>query len=197
MLEDAKEVAAWVLLRARRRGRIQGRQEGVLHRIFGLDSQTGVTTTLLDQTTIEEVAHPTTVPRLSVIGAGPIPPNPAELFHSERFKVLLDDLLARYDRVIIDSPPVVAVTVEALALEGFPFQSFDLSEQLVHGQILAAKNSGQNSADLEDNRDHLVDELASRIDIQLVADSDGRYMVRSAGGTLVEGAVWQLLGRLC
>lgn len=85
-----------------------------IHRIFGIDPQSGVTTVLLDQTTIEQVVHQTTVPRLSVMAAGPIPPNPAELFHSARFKTLLDDLLARYDRVIIDSPPVVAVTDAAV-----------------------------------------------------------------------------------
>jgi Mrp family chromosome partitioning ATPase len=42
--------------------------------------------------------------------AGPIPPNPAEIFHSEAFRRLLTQLGERYDRVILDSPPVGPVT---------------------------------------------------------------------------------------
>jgi succinoglycan biosynthesis transport protein ExoP len=79
-----------------------------LHRIFHRPSDVGVTTMLLEGTATD--AFPTEVPNLSVLPSGPIPPNPAELFHSDRFRHFLDELSARYDRVIIDSPPVVAVT---------------------------------------------------------------------------------------
>lgn len=43
--------------------------------------------------------------KLSVIPSGPVPPNPAELLASRRFRLLLDDLVGRYDRVILDGPP--------------------------------------------------------------------------------------------
>jgi capsular exopolysaccharide synthesis family protein len=42
---------------------------------------------------------------LKVILAGPVPPNPAELLASKRFKVLLEELLSRCDRIILDGPP--------------------------------------------------------------------------------------------
>lgn len=85
-----------------------------LHRVFRKGTDTGVTTALLDGELPDEESMRTEVPNLSVLPAGPIPPNPAELFHSERFKALLAKLTARFDRVIIDSPPVVAVTDAAI-----------------------------------------------------------------------------------
>lgn len=82
-----------------------------LHRIFGKGPEVGVTSALLDDSVIDdEGALRTEVENLYVIPAGPIPPNPAELLHSDRFKALLRKLQDRFDRVIIDSPPLVAVT---------------------------------------------------------------------------------------
>jgi len=80
-----------------------------IHRIFATGSTVGLTTGLLDMKP-DEVIHDTAIPNLQVIPAGPIPPNPAELFHSERFKQFLAEIAGRFDRVILDSPPVAAVT---------------------------------------------------------------------------------------
>jgi polysaccharide biosynthesis transport protein len=80
-----------------------------IHRIFKTGSSVGVTTALLDGK-FDEIVKESGVPDLSVLAAGPIPPNPAELFHSERFKTFLETARSKFDRVIIDSPPVAAVT---------------------------------------------------------------------------------------
>ena len=85
-----------------------------LHRIFGREGDSGVTTVLIGEATIEDVVKPTGIDRLWSIPAGPTPPNPADMFHSERFRRFLDDLSERFDRVVIDSPPVVAVTDSAI-----------------------------------------------------------------------------------
>jgi len=90
-----------------------------LHRIFGRTSEVGVTTELLNDSanlTRDDLAEQlkTEIPNLSVLPAGPIPPNPAELLHSDRFKTFLSRLTERYDRIIIDSPPIVAVTDAAI-----------------------------------------------------------------------------------
>ena len=69
---------------------------------------------LVGEATIEEIALPTEVPNLYCIPAGPIPPNPADMFHSEKFKQLLAELGERFDRVILDSPPLAAVTDSAI-----------------------------------------------------------------------------------
>lgn len=84
-----------------------------VHRIFRKGSEVGVTTALLEES-IDDCVLDTGVPNLSVIPAGPIPPNPAELLHSEKFKNFLAQVSERFDRVIIDSPPVVPVTDAAV-----------------------------------------------------------------------------------
>ncbi|MEQ9324922.1 MAG: polysaccharide biosynthesis tyrosine autokinase, partial [Polyangiaceae bacterium] len=77
--------------------------------VFGIPTGSGVTSVLLD-TEFAEAVRETEVPGLHVMTSGPVPPNPAELFHTGRFKKLLDEASRRFDRVIIDSPPVAAVT---------------------------------------------------------------------------------------
>jgi capsular exopolysaccharide synthesis family protein len=86
-----------------------------LHRIFGRTSEVGVTTEVLTESSVlgneEQLERlKTEIPNLSVLPAGPIPPNPAELLHSERFKGFLAQVSGNFDRVVIDSPPLIAVT---------------------------------------------------------------------------------------
>jgi capsular exopolysaccharide synthesis family protein len=53
--------------------------------------------------------HPTQMERLFLLPAGPIPPNPAELLASGRFKEILDEALAKFDHIVIDSAPVLGL----------------------------------------------------------------------------------------
>jgi capsular exopolysaccharide synthesis family protein len=85
-----------------------------MHKVFGLKNDAGVTTALVDPNTIDRIIHDTVVPSMRVICTGPIPPNPSELLHSEAFARLLSELKQRFDRVIIDSPPIVPVTDAAI-----------------------------------------------------------------------------------
>jgi polysaccharide biosynthesis transport protein len=82
---------------------------------FGLDEEAGLTGVLLDQRTLEETVLP--VPgfdRLSLLPAGPVPPNPAELLDSARARDIFQRLRDQYDLVLIDSPPVLPVTDAAI-----------------------------------------------------------------------------------
>jgi len=81
-----------------------------LHRVFGKSSDVGLTTVLFAPEELSSIVSETSIPNLSVLPAGPIPPNPAELLHSASFASLLQTLGRQYDRVILDSPPIVAVT---------------------------------------------------------------------------------------
>lgn len=85
-----------------------------IHRIFKKPSDTGLTIALFDHSVLNDEAMLTDVDNLYVLPAGPIPPNPAELLQSERFATLLVQLRARYDRIVIDSPPVGPVTDAAI-----------------------------------------------------------------------------------
>jgi len=81
-----------------------------VHRIFRCSNDVGITTALLDLNTLPESIRETEVGNLSVITTGPLPPNPAELLHSEAFEKLLALLRDQFDNIVIDSPPVAPVT---------------------------------------------------------------------------------------
>lgn len=85
-----------------------------VHKAFGASNDKGITSILLGAAAIEDVVLTTEVENLFVLPCGPIPPNPAELILTEKFKKLVGDLSDRYDRVIFDSPPVTAVTDAAI-----------------------------------------------------------------------------------
>lgn len=85
-----------------------------IHRVFGKTNDVGVTTALLNRTSLETAIQPTEVTGLSVLVSGPQVPNPAEIIQSDAFGSLLDDISARFDRVVLDSPPVVPVTDAAI-----------------------------------------------------------------------------------
>jgi capsular exopolysaccharide synthesis family protein len=86
-----------------------------IHNLFGCDPALGVTTSLLDPSRLSESITQTELPTLSVLPAGPTPPNPADLVQSDAFGRLLNDLKARFDHVVIDSPPICVVTDAAVA----------------------------------------------------------------------------------
>ena len=85
-----------------------------LHRSFGVPNQTGISTVIVGKATLEEAIKRTDVPNLDVLTCGPVPPNPSELLHTERFGVVLADCAKLYDRIILDSPPTSAVTDPAV-----------------------------------------------------------------------------------
>ncbi len=106
-----------------------------LHRIFDRAGDAGLTNVLLGEATIDEVAKQTVVENLHSIPAGPLPPNPADVLQSDRFRRFLEDLASRFDRVIIDSPPLVAVTDSAIIsnlVDGtiFVVRAFETSKHL-------------------------------------------------------------------
>lgn len=85
-----------------------------VHRVFGKTNDVGITTALIEPDSIDEIIRPTQIPNLSIVTTGPLPPNPAEILHSEAFHKLLRTLSERFDHVVIDSPPVAPVTDAAI-----------------------------------------------------------------------------------
>ncbi len=80
-----------------------------LHDLFGLSNNAGVTTAILSPETALPL-QPTSVPNLHVMTSGPLPPNPADLLASGRMDALLRQAAAEADLVLLDAPPVIAVT---------------------------------------------------------------------------------------
>lgn len=78
--------------------------------LFGLPNKVGFASVLAGTATLEEALQETAAPGLSIIPSGPIPANPAELLTSQRFKEMLDVLGEQCDLVLVDTPPLLAVS---------------------------------------------------------------------------------------
>jgi protein-tyrosine kinase len=83
-------------------------------KLFGVENWAGLTTVIVGQGELDDALQPCQVPGLTLLTSGPIPPNPAELLGSERMTALLKRLEERFDMVIVDTPPVLAVTDAAV-----------------------------------------------------------------------------------
>jgi capsular exopolysaccharide synthesis family protein len=82
----------------------------MLHSIFGLSKEPGITNHLIGRSKIEEIIKQTSIPNLDIITSGTIPPNPSELVGTPQMKTFLDAARSNYDIILLDSPPVIAVT---------------------------------------------------------------------------------------
>lgn len=82
----------------------------VLHSLFDLKRDVGLSNYLVGRAEIEEVIRPTSVDNLYLISCGILPPNPSELLGSKRMQELIQQLKNEYDYVLFDSPPLIAVT---------------------------------------------------------------------------------------
>lgn len=85
-----------------------------LHTLFGLSNEEGLTSVMLDQRETALPLQPTTVPGLSLLASGPLPPRPADLLGSRRMEALVACLQNEADIVLFDTPPVTAVTDAAV-----------------------------------------------------------------------------------
>lgn len=81
------------------------------HNVFRINHEyIGLSSVLAGATNLQEAIHSTEVNGLDILTRGPEVPNPSEILNSSGFAKLLKHLADRYDRIIIDSPPVTPVT---------------------------------------------------------------------------------------
>jgi tyrosine-protein kinase Etk/Wzc len=135
-------------------------RRGRVHRYFGGDRAVGVSEAVSGQCTLTEAIRKTTHESLDFVTTGKLPPNPSEMVGSPRFKAFLTDVSARYDLVLIDTPPILAVTdgavigrhagVNLLALRAgmHPMREIQMAHKHftdsgvhIHGSILNAVNA--------------------------------------------------------
>jgi tyrosine-protein kinase Etk/Wzc len=89
-------------------------RKGYLQTQFGLNWDNGLSDYLSGRLSLTEVTKPSQVANLDVITRGQIPPNPSELLMHSNFSKLVDEISSKYDLVIIDTPPILAVTDPAI-----------------------------------------------------------------------------------
>ena len=89
-------------------------RKGHLHKLFGAEADNGLSDVLARRCTVEQAIRSTATENLSVIARGQIPPNPSELLMHANFTAFLDEVGRRFDLVILDTPPLLAVTDAAI-----------------------------------------------------------------------------------
>jgi capsular exopolysaccharide synthesis family protein len=80
------------------------------HYTFEVTNQRGLSTVIVNDVPVENIVRETEIENLDIVSSGPIPPNPSELLSSNKMTHLLKTFSMHYDMVIIDSPPLLAVT---------------------------------------------------------------------------------------
>lgn len=98
-----------------------------LHRTFGISNEHGITSVLVGSQELDSVIQKSPVDNLHILPCGPIPPNPTEILHTEKFSTLVATLHQRYDLLIFDTPPAV------------PFADARVLSTMVDGVILVAR----------------------------------------------------------
>jgi tyrosine-protein kinase Etk/Wzc len=89
-------------------------RRAVLDKAFNTPRSPGLTEVIIGESTLDQVVHQTEVPNLSILASGRFPPNPAELLGSARMQEILHEAKARFDVILLDSPPLLAVTDAAV-----------------------------------------------------------------------------------
>lgn len=80
------------------------------HTMFSVSNETGVSSVVAGRSAIDRTIQATGIRGLELLPCGPLPFNPSETINNQMFADLLTELGARYDYIIVDSPPVMAVT---------------------------------------------------------------------------------------
>lgn len=120
-----------------------------VHSVFGVDNSLGLSSFLTGQTTTEVIKE-SGIPNLSIVTAGPLPPNPSELLSSKRMRDFLEAVAETFDVVIFDTPPIVTVT-----------DTMILSD-LVSGTVLVIR-SGKTTFDVAQRGAKLLRDAKAKI----------------------------------
>jgi len=107
----------------------------VIHRNFRLENTTGLSGYLTGNLDLDAILKESFVENLSIISSGHVSPNPAEILGSERMKCLIKEAREKFDRVIIDSPPLTGIG------DGFVLGN-------LIGHVILIVSAGKTPADL-------------------------------------------------
>ncbi len=132
-----------------------------IHEVFDVDQEPGLSNVLVGTESIDAAVRRTDNPFLSILPAGHLPPNPAELLGSSRCERLLEGLGSKYDWIVIDAPPVMAVTdaaVVAHAVSGVVF--------VVGAEMIPRRNAQTAVDQLVQARAKLVGVVLNRAEVE-------------------------------
>jgi tyrosine-protein kinase Etk/Wzc len=126
-------------------------RRGRLHRYVGESRQPGVSDVLSGSAPLDVAIRRTSLPGLDVLPTGRIPPNPAELLATQKFQAMLAEVSRKYDLVLIDTPPVLAVTDASLVgrLAGVNLLVLRSGEHSIREINLAVKRLAQSGIEVQ------------------------------------------------
>jgi len=111
-----------------------------VHRVFDAKKEPGLINYLVGEKTLEQVTHKSELENLYYITSGIIPPNPAEMLSSDHMDNFLATVREMYDYVIIDSPPIIAVTDAEILAKKVDGAILVVSSEITEMQMLERAN---------------------------------------------------------
>ena len=147
-----------------------------VHEVFGHAQEPGLSNLMVGNAKASQSVQKTGVPGLWVLPAGHLPPNPAELLGSQRFRDFLVSLHAHFDLIIVDSPPVMAVTDAAIAAHASSGVVF------VVGSEMTSRHTARAAVDqLIQGRAHFIGAVLNRVELERNAYYYSHYYRREYG----------------
>lgn len=129
------------------------------HKIFNITNK-GISNCIATGEAVDNVIQATTIPNLWVIPSGPVAPNPSELLGSEKMTELLADLTARFDYVLVDTPPVMPVTDAAVMAS-----KVDGVIMLLESGSVAPNVAKEAKTRLEQAGAHILGAVLNKVDV--------------------------------
>ncbi|MFO7301355.1 MAG: polysaccharide biosynthesis tyrosine autokinase [Acidobacteriota bacterium] len=109
-----------------------------MHEALDRSQEPGLSNVLVGEAALADALRPTSVPNLTLLAAGHIPPNPVELLCSPKYADLIAELKKRFDWVVIDAPPVMPVTDAAVVANSASGVLFVVGAEMTPRQNAAA-----------------------------------------------------------
>ena len=147
-----------------------------VHEVFGRRQQPGLSNVMVGNAKASQSVHKTTVPGLWMMAAGHVPPNPAELLGSQRFRDFVTSLKQHFDLILIDSPPVMAVTDAAIAAHAANGVVFVVGAEMTSRQAARAAIE-----QLEQGRARFVGAILNRVELERNSYYYSNYYRREYG----------------
>jgi capsular exopolysaccharide synthesis family protein len=132
-----------------------------VHQVFQMKSTPGLSNVIVGNAKASEAVRATRIDNLWLLPAGVHPPNPAELLGSKRFNEFLKTLTGHFDWVVVDTPPVMAVTDPCVAAHATQTVLF------VVGAEMTSRQSAQRALEqLEHAKARVVGVVLNRVDLK-------------------------------
>jgi polysaccharide biosynthesis transport protein len=143
----------------------------MIHNLFNRKKERGCSEFLIDtDTKLDDIVKQTHIPNLDVITSGLVPPNPSEIISSKRMDEFFDALRAKYDYILIDSPPIIAVTDALIIAKKVDMIVLVVRVGVTDRQIIKRTNEILSTVDIK-----LTGAIVNGIEVQKYYSGYGYY----------------------